>query len=673
MGEEEPIRINPAPDTDSAKGIVSFVMEKVQRWRDYQRTNYLFKWEEYDRIVRGIFHENDRTRKSERSKLITPASQQALESYIAEIEEASGLGTKYFDLKNDEMDDKDLSEQRDQLQEDLYLNGVEEAISDCIYNAGCYGTGIGEIVIDHADVKIPASQKAGQYVLGGVYESKQFCVKLHSVNPKNFFIDPNCTSVHDALGCAIEEFVGTHLVRRAQTEGIYRDVAVGTDGPDIELEADRNLTYIQTDKTKLIRYYGLVPRKYIEYLDTENDTDEGSLLLYDPESDDPASEAYDDLVEACVVIANDGVLLKAEANPYMMGDRPIIVYQCDKLPGRFWGRGIVEKGYNMQKAVDAQLRSHIDNLALSTAPMMAMDSTRMPRGFKYEIYPGRSIPTIGNPNESLMPFKFGEITDHNMAAAQYLERMLNQATGTLDVTGKASGELTKGADGSFVPLAGLIKKNKRSLLIFQRNFLIPLIQKTMWRYMQYDPERYPVKDYKFVPLSSLGIVAREYEQKQYMGMLSTLGPDSPIVPLLLEGVIENSSLTKREEIVAALAEMRKPTPEKQKQAELQMREAEAQVSKIESEAAENMAQVNKINKETELMPLKVQGEIVSALTKNSEEPDEFQMRLDLTDRFLEERKLDIQEKDIESNERIADKQMSNALEVEAKKQSKAKE
>ena len=104
------------------------------------------------------------------------------------------------------------------------------------------------------------------------------------------------------------------------------------------------------------------------------------------------------------------MLLKAERTPYMMKDRPIVAYQDDTVPNRFWGRGVAEKGCNMQKALDAQLRCHLDSLALTTAPMMGMDATRLPRGAKFEIRPGKTLLTNGSPNEILMPFKFG-VTD----------------------------------------------------------------------------------------------------------------------------------------------------------------------------------------------------------------------------------------------------------------------
>ena len=92
-------------------------------------------------------------------------------------------------------------------------------------------------------------------------------------------------------------------------------------------------------------------------------------------------------VEAIVVIANGGTLLKAEANPYMMKDRPVVAFPWDVVPGRFWGRGVCEKGYNSQKALDTELRARIDALSLTIHPMLAVDATRLPRGAKPEVRP----------------------------------------------------------------------------------------------------------------------------------------------------------------------------------------------------------------------------------------------------------------------------------------------
>src|SRR5690606_2888766 len=129
------------------------------------------------------------------------------------------------------------------------------------------------------------------------------------------------------------------------------------------------------------------------------------------------------------------------------------------------------------------------------------------------------------PAEVAMPFKFGDTSAQILETTAVLERKFLQATGTLDAAGMAAEGGTAGANsGISLALSGIIKKQRRSLMNFTDNFLIPFIQKAAWRYMQFDPDRYPVKDFKFIPMSTLGLVAREYEQQHLMAVMSTLGP-----------------------------------------------------------------------------------------------------------------------------------------------------
>ena len=68
-----------------------------------------------------------------------------------------------------------------------------------------------------------------------------------------------------------------------------------------------------------------------------------------------------------------------------------MAFPWDVVPVRFWGRGVCEKGYNSQKALDAEIRARIDALALTVHPMMAMDASRMPRGLSQRLRPGKII------------------------------------------------------------------------------------------------------------------------------------------------------------------------------------------------------------------------------------------------------------------------------------------
>lgn len=643
--------------TENDKELTAFVTDHCDRWRDYRNTNFLDDYLEYERIFRGEWAAEDKTRDSERSRIVTPATQQAVETRHAEIMEAIFGQGEFFDIEDDLKDINgnplDVEMLKAQLMEDFKQDKIRKSIDQIELMAEIYGTGIGEIVVKTEKVFEPSTQtipgQMGQAAIG-VVEKTRIAVKIMPVNPKNFLYDPNGTSVDDCMGVAIEKYVGIHKIVEGIEKGIYRKVDITPTYEDTDLEPTQELSQYRDEKVRLLTYYGLVPREYL----TEKDVEVEELF-----PDDSAAEDYSDMVEAIVVIANDGLLLKAEENPYMMKDRPVLTYQDDTVPNRLPGRGTVEKSYNMQKAIDAQVRSHLDSLALTTSPMMGMDATRLPRGAKFEVKPGKAFMTNGNPAEILFPFKFGETSLNNLNTAKEFERMLLQATGTLDSQGMV-GQASRDGAGMSMAVATIIKKYKRTLVNFQEDFLIPFIQKAAFRYMQFDPERYPSVDMKFIPTATLGIIAREYEQQQFIGLLQTLGPNTPVLPLILKGILNNSSLSNRYELIGALDQMSQPDPQakemQQVQQQLALQAAQAQIAVQTTQAEQNRAEATKLMTEAQLMPQEVQAKVIASTTKNlpqGNESNEFDKRVKIAELMLKEA-------DIKNKSKIVELQMNNA-------------
>jgi hypothetical protein len=333
----------------------------------------------------------------------------------------------------------------------------------------------------------------------------------------------------------------------------------------------------------------------------------------------------------------------------MMEDRPVVAFQDETVPGRFWGRGTAEKAYNMQLAIDGQLRLHFDSLALTAVPMMAMDATRMPRGQKFKVYPGASILTNGAPSEILQPLQFGMTQNDNLATAREMERMLLMATGTTDSAGAPTATSRDAAGGGMdMAAASVIKKYKRTLTNFNEDFLVPALRKTLFRKMQFDPERYPAMDVNFIPLSGMGLIAREYEQTALLRMLSTLGPDSPIVPILMTKIVKTSSLSDKEEVAAQLAEMMKPNPEQQQMQQMMQMEAarkvKAEADLIEAQIQNTTADALKTMEEAKTVVKEAEANIIAAMTKNLGVQDEqqrnFENRLKLAEVALKEKDQD---------------------------------
>ena len=636
-------------ETYSNQKVEEWVIEKADEWREHYNQNYRESHEEYYRLWRGIWDKSDTLRNSERSRIITPALQQAVESSVAEVEEATFGRGNWFDIEDDAADEEnqDIASLKKQLNEDMQFAKARSSISEVLLNSAVFGTGIGEIYLDETVEYTPATQPAldGQMTAVGVIEKERFMVKLRPILPQNFLIDPLATDVETALGCAVDMFVPQHQVQMDIDSGVYRDVDIGSVPSDSDLEPDNEITDNNSDRVRLTKYYGLVPTELFKEAMAEDEDDEFEEL---------GEEEEGSYIEAIIVIANGETLLKIEKNPNMMHDRPIVTFQWDNVPSRFWGRGVCEKGYNSQKALDTELRARIDALALTVHPMMAVDASRMPRGAKYEIRPGKTFLTNGNPAEILQPFNFGAIDQVTFAQGAQLQQMVQQATGAVDSTSfanaAANGEATSG--GISMSLGAVIKRHKRTLLNFQENFLIPFVSKAAWRYMQFEPELYKAQDFKFVVSSSLGIIAREYEVTQLVQLLQTMGQDSPLYPLLVESVVESMNLTNREQILAAIKETNKPDEAAQEEAairkQFEQALAEAQLGKIAAETQEIQSRIEQNTVETQLLPIEEETRRISAMSNSgqttSPEDKEFDKQMEIAELRIKERNVEIQEK-----------------------------
>ncbi len=433
---------------------------------------------------------------------------------------------------------------------------------------------------------------------------------------------------------------------------------VGQAASDYDLEPDQDLTSYDEDKVRLTKYYGLVPRYLLKIGEKEamlaEDEDIAEIDTEEPDED----EGY--YVEAIVVVANGGILLKAEENPFMMQDRPVLAFPWDVVPGRFWGRGVCEKGYNSQKALDTELRARIDALALTVHPMLAMDATRLPRGSRPEVRPGKIILTNGDPKSVLNPFNFGQVNQITFSQAAELQKMVQTATGAIDsagIPGSINGDAT--AAGISMSLGAIIKRHKRTLINFQQSFLIPFVKMAACRYMQFDPENYPVKDYKFNTTSTLGIIAREYEVTQLVQLLQTMSQESPLYNTLIQSIIDNMNLSNREELIARMAQAEEAAQPTEEQQQMQMQAAQAQMAFQQSQTAalngqaqESAARAQKISTETQLLPDELEIDKIKAATSNlkagTADDKEFERRLKMADIALKEKDIDLKEKTLQS-------------------------
>ena len=666
--------------TNDAK-LVAWVLDRTRRWKEHRNANYSQLWDMYERLWRAIYSSEEKTRKSERSKIISPALSEAVENAASEIEEAVFGRGDFFNAtasgNDSEIEAAILTKNEATFKEDLAASDFTGNCSEAVINAAVYGTGIAEIAMSEImerDVKIGVDPLSGKPGLQAVERTSERPA-LRSVNPRNFMIDPAARGIEDALGVAIEEDVGAHIVRAGIQAGDYKKVPIEAAAGDTETKPDPQMeTPWMFDVVPVLRYYGKVPKHLLfPKEDTEN------LFPDDPaKSDEPVDT---EMVEAWVVIANEQHLLKAIETPDVMKDRPVVAYQWDIVPGRFWGRGICEKGATPQKLLDAELRSRMDALAFVAAPMMAIDATRLPRGFKMDIYPGKSLLLSGDPNTILKPFKFGELDQNSTGQIQLLDQMVQRATGSIDATAMAKagvgGDARSGAVS--MALAPIVKRNKRTLMRYIDKFLAPALRKLLWRSMQYDTERYTPVNMTFNVSSTMGIMQREYESMSLVQMLSSLQAGSTEHLMILIGLVSNSGLQQRDQIKALLTEkleilrQREAAPPVDPNAiptdpvalQMQYLDAQLDIAVKQQKIAESQAKTRLLNAQAQSELAEPQIETQKLMMRGIYELPQDQIAKEF-DRRMKMAELAITKQGIESRERIADKQIVAARANEPK-------
>lgn len=645
----------PSPEQE----LISWITTKTKDWASHRDNSYGKHWQQYWRLWRGIWAPDEKNRKSERSRLIAPALAQAVESTAAETEEALFSKEVWIDVTDDvaEAGQVDMLMIRDQFLEDLEEVGAKEVFREANFLGVLLGTSIIKVSVEVRKVthmfRDPVSQELSPT------EQERVFVGFTAIRPDEFIPDPNAVTIDEMLGCAHEVVRPLHTVLEKIKQGVYYDEALESLTPQsrsaigikniIDVHTDPGSRYEAptADSVTILEWHGKVPLRLLNRINPVKNLVDAIL---DEESDKLGD---DELIEAIVTIANGTVLLRAMPNPFTMSDRSIVASPYEKVPGRFWGRGASEKGVNAQKALDAELRSRMDALGFVSAPMLGVDSSKIPKGFRLEVKPGKIWLTQGRPSEALEPVKIGDINPSTFNQASEMERMVQMGTGTFDSASALNQQSQSGASSlssNSLLMGAFVKRSRRAVANFENRLLKPALRKALWRYMQFDPVRYPV-DFKFKINAAMGIVAREVEAMQLTQLMGMLPADFPgVSAAVAKGIIELSSVANKAEIASAIDQALQPPPEEEQKrqqelADIQFEAAKAEATQALLENQKTIAETRKILSEANVAARKADVED----TKVDQEQQRIMLQAQEIEQFAQQN--DIAEQRLELQER----------------------
>lgn len=628
------------------KGIYDSVAD-IQSW-------YLQDWDRYERAYRRIHDMADVTRKTERDQYVSNVTQTAVDERLAEVNDATFGYGRWFDLVNT-IDDKVQAEAEGQnqgghnaptedisnvLYEKLASQGVADELEQVAGLGEVFGTGICELVVQSYTSYTPTTRETPQGLEHGTTSKVRKRVVPMAVNPRNFRIPPGSTDIDTAPWVAVETYVPTSFITDGVKAGRFHDPKDIPEYParmEQLLEADQKKWPVRTGQVLLCRWFGRMEKGLVD----------GSQSK--------------EMIEAVVYMINRSCIIRAIPNPYMCQDRPFVAYRPKRMVGRFHGIGTAQEVYADQVAADRHYRTHSDALAYTAYPVMGTDATRVPKGLKLDISPGKNVLFNGRPSEIIerLPFGAPDVTSLNTSST-----ILGWSKSSAGVSqGPVSPGGSPEAGSMMIALSPVLKRTKAVIRAFQVQFIQPLVMKMAMRFMQFDPEAFPAKDYTFRSLGTMSMGEREFESNKLSRVMATLGPDSPANSLFAAELLSLSPIRNRGKVIKQLqdiaAEQQKAQAEDNSMVvmkEIGLRKASAEAGKMEADAVRQVAEAKYAMARAEHVEDEIRAKIFQAMVTNSDSktPDdvEFERRARAAEIVIKGRQIDEQANDRLSNQEI---------------------
>jgi len=640
---------------------VSHLVDSNETARD---SEYKTEWEENFRAWLVRFGSEDRTRKSERSRLVSPSIMAAVDATVAELEEALLNKPEFVDLRDDEVDlyanrVDDIEQVRRLVNYDLESVSSRKEFAKALLIGAIFGTGaIKGIVSFEEELELPTDRNSevGNPV-------KKLKVRPVALRPDKIVLDEDAECAEDMSFWAYVDYLPRDVLKSANPEAeITRQIRDQYFVEDPTAQSDANTA-------KYIEFYGLVPANLLQPVSEEQATAVSMDISSDLDGEEQVSisiEADESRkVEAIVKIANDGEILSAEENPFWMKDRLMTAFRYEVVPGRFWGRGIPSKGSSPHKALSSMLRAQMDSLAYTVYPMIGVNVNKMALRGNFTIRPGQQIPFTDNPADAMTPIRFGNIDPTSFTQTGNLESMVQSATGSLEAIGPTTIDPSRASTGGIgMVSSSIVKRAARPIRTAGDELIAPFAAMVARIHMQFDKDRYPLVDLRFKASAGLGLVAKELAKQEILKTLQMVPQGSPAFWNLLKSAMEMSSVPKRDELLKSIDQMiqaaanPQPTPEQQiaaAQLELAQRNAKVQEIRAAAELERIITDRQKANADISLKDTQ------SLLNIAKAEGEEVGTQLNQYQSFLDEVKASVKESTGDDDTRGASESLSGAI------------
>jgi hypothetical protein len=450
-----------------------------------------------------------------------------------------------------------------EIQDQLAESNAEMKLKESILEACIFGSGAikaGTVRIDktqsYSQVINPETGQQG-YALAQIEKPMP---EIESVSIFDLYPDPYCTTLEDCDG-----LFRRHVLTKKQ----FRDLAdlPGFDGDAIRylLKTSRkgNHTEEQHERTRRqiagINDHGESNR--YDVLEFWGTVDGYDLEEHGIEFAEDADLA--DTYNACVWICGSTVL-KVMLNPISGYTLPYHIFPYERAPHQFWGTGVPRMMRDSQTTMNAATRIWLDNLALSSGPMMEVNTDLLAAGEDpTDVHPWRVWLREGG-DGSMPAIRWYQPVANANGLNQIVELFRRFADETTSLPSYTHGEQGKSLNKTATGMSMLMGAANISLKSTVKNiddFLLePMIQSLFHFNMEFSTNEEAKGDLKVVSRGSTALIQKEVQSQRLLQFLSLVSNPTDIAVVdrtkLLRDIaqsmeIDPDEIIKSEEVIQA--------------------------------------------------------------------------------------------------------------------------
>ena len=399
-------------------------------------------------------------------------------------------------------------------------NNLEGKMKDAIMEQVIFGTGAmkaGTLRIekDHKWVK-------GEDGFNLIYEESP-SPEMEAVSIFDLYPDPHATSVDD-----MRDIFRRHIISRTEFNALkdYPGFNVDLVNECIEMnpegnhdeaqhEVDRrnianvNDSNTNTEKFEILEYWGSLNGHDLEDAGVEFGQDDDLSMEY-----------------SANIWMVSGKVIKAQLNPLPGNIIPYFIFPYEKNPHAFWGTGVPRMMRDSQATMNAATRIYLDNVALSSGPMVEVNTDIMASGEDpTELYPWRVFLREGGDGNQPM-VRFYQPQSNSPALVSVIElfrRFADETTALPSYThGQTQSSLNRTATGISILMsnANIVLK---SVIKNIDDFLTrPMIRSLYDWNMTWNENENVKSDMRIIAKGSTALIQKEVQSQRLLQFLSLI-------------------------------------------------------------------------------------------------------------------------------------------------------